>query len=184
MSRREPRDRLTARTTATWLAAGAAVIGAATLFVRRNHPGRIRALTDAGYDVASGRGRPGTPASPVARDSGHETLDMRGGLMAKLILLLGSVAVCMVLAMIGLRIWVSTIQRDSQPPLTREQTAIITPPEPHLQRDPLGDIARLLQSEEKLLGGTAYLDESRTRARIPIDRAMALTVGQPLAPPL
>lgn len=182
MSRREPRDRSTART-ATWVAAGAAVIGAATLLVRRSHVAQIRALTGARYDEATGRGRPGTPASPVARDSGHETLDMRGGLMAKLILLLGSVAVCMVFAMVGLRIWVSSVQRDSQPPLTREQTAIITPPEPHLQRDPLGDIARLRQNDDTLLGSTAYLDEGRTHARIPIDRAMALTVGQPLAPP-
>ncbi len=182
MTRRERRDRPSTRT-ATWVAAGAAVIGAATLLVRRNQDAQSRAPAGSRYDEASGRGRPATPASPVARESGHETLDMRGGLMAKLFLLLGSVAVCMVFAMVGLRIWVSAAQRGSEPPLTREQTAIITPPEPHLQRDPLGDIARLSRTEDRLLGSTAYVDAAHTHARIPIDRAMALTVGQPLAPP-
>lgn len=167
----------------TWIVAAGTMLGAATLFIRRSHFAQIRALAGARYDEASGRGRPGMPASPVARDSGHETRDMRGGLMAKLFLLLGTVAVCMVFAMIGLRIWVTTAQRDSQPPLTREQTALITPPGPHLQRDPLAEIANLQRREDEMLGGYAYLDADHTHARIPIDRAMALTVGQPLAPP-
>jgi hypothetical protein len=179
---REPRDRSSTRT-ATWVAAGGALIGAATLLIRRNHFAQIRALAGARYDEASGRGRPATPASPVARTAGHETVDMRGGLMAKLFLLLGSVAVCVVFAMVGLRLWVSTVQRDSQPPLTREQTAIITPPLPHLQRAPLAEIAALERREDALLDGYAYVDADRTHARIPIDRAMALTIGQPLAPP-
>lgn len=182
MSRREPGDRSPART-ATWLAAGVALIGAATMVARRSHIAPLRALVGARYDEESGRGRRGTPASPVARDAGHETLDMRGGLMAKLVLLLGSVALCMIFAMIGLRLWVTSVQRSNQPPLTSQQTAIITPPGPNLQNDPLGDIARLRRAEDTQLAGTAYLDENRTHARIPLDRAMALTVGQPLAPP-
>lgn len=174
--KRTPKARI-----ATWLAA--AVLGAATLFIRRRHFAQIRTLAGARHDQASGRGRPGTPASPAARESGHETRDMRGGLMAKLALLLGSVAFCMVFAMVGLRIWVTAAQRDAQPPLTREQTALITPPGPHLQRDALAEIAALHRREDELLGGYAYLDAGRTRARIPLDRAIALSVGQSLGPP-
>ena len=176
------RDRSAART-ATWVAAGAALLGAATLWVRRSHFAQMRALVGARYDEASGRGRPATPPSPLARDAGHETSDMRGGLMAKLVLLLGGVALCMIFAMIGLRIWVTNVQRDSRAPLTREQTAIITPPGPHLQRAPLAEIAALRQGEDKLLGGSAYLDADHTRARIPIGPAMTLTIGQPLGAP-
>ena len=168
---------------ATWLAAGAALLGAATLFVRRSHFAQLRTLAGARYDEASGRGRAGVPASPVAQEAGHEMRDMRGGLMGKLFLLLGSVAFCMVFAMIGLRVWVTNVQRASLPPLSREQTAIITPPGPHLQRDPLAEIAGLNRRQQARLNGYGYLDAGHTHARIPIDRAMALTIGQPLAPP-
>ncbi len=182
MRRQEPRTRSTART-ATWFATGVAALGAAALLVRRLNLAPLRALVGVRYDEASGRGRPATPPSGVARGAGHETLDMRGGLMAKLVLLLGSVAVCMICAMVGLRLWVTSIQQSNRPALTSEQTALITPPEPHLQRDPLGDIAQQRRGEDDLLDAYAYLDAGHTHARIPIGRAMALTAGQPLAPP-
>ena len=180
MKPREPRE---GAGRAVWLASAAALIGAATIWIRRSHFAQIRALVGFRYDQASARGRPGTPASPASRTAGHETRDMRGGLMAKLFLLLGSVAVCMVFAMVGLRYWVSQVQRDNLPPLTRMQTTVVKPPPPTLQRDPVAELAALHDREDKLLGGYASLGESHTRARIPIDRAMALTIGQPLAPP-
>lgn len=166
-----------------WAAGVAAVLGAVTLLVRRSHFAQVRALVGARYDEASARGRPGTPASPVARTAGHETRDMRGGVMAKLFLLLGSVAFCMVFAMVGLRYWVSQVQRDSLPRLTRVQTTLIAPPGPNLQHDPVAELGALRARAAKLLEGYASLGDDRSRARIPLDRAMALTVGQPLAPP-
>ena len=181
MKPRESRDAGMSR--GVWLAAGAAVLGAATLLFRRSHFAQIRALLGARYDEASARGRPGVPASPAARTAGHETRDMRGGLMAKLFLLLGSVAFCMVFAMIGLRYWISQVQRDSLPQLTPIQTTLIVPPKPNLQVDPVAELAALRARSAKLLDTYAYVDDGRSHARIPIDRAMALTVGQPLAPP-
>ena len=181
MKPRESRDPGTGR--AIWFAAGAAVLGAATLLFRRSHFAQIRALFGARYDEASGRGRPGVPASPAARGAGHETRDMRGGLMAKLFLLLGSVAFCMVFAMIGLRYWISQVQRDSLPQFTAIQTTLIVPPKPNLQVDPVAELAALRARSAKLLDTYAYVGDDRSHARIPIERAMALTVGQPLAPP-
>ncbi|MDT7950635.1 MAG: hypothetical protein RQ966_03940 [Acetobacteraceae bacterium] len=169
---------------AGWLAAGAAaILGAATVLLRRSYLEQLRAAVGGRYGEASGRGRPKTPPSPRAREAGHETRDMRGGLMAKLVVLLGSVALVMVFAMVGLRYWIATAQRDSVPPLTRQQTVIITPPGPHLQRAPLTEIANQQAREDQALDSYAYVDDAHTRARIPIDRALSLTVGQPLAPP-
>ena len=166
-----------------WVAAGAALLGAATMLVRRSHMAQTRAVLGARYDEASGRGRASIAVTPRARSAGHETRDLRGGVLGKLLLLLGSVAACMVLAMIGLRIWVTHAQVAGEPSFTQVQTTIVTPPEPHLQRDPLREIANLHAREDRLLGNYAYLEGTHTRARIPIDRALALTVGQPLAAP-
>lgn len=166
-----------------WAIAAATVIGAVTLVVRSSHVAPLRALLGARYDGASARGRATVPASADAQEAGHETSDMRGGLMAKLFLLLGSVAFCMVFAMIGLRYWISQVQRDTLPAFTSMQTASIVPPKPNLQRDPVADLAALRARTEERLKGYGYRDGDHARAHIPLDRAMALTVGQPLAPP-
>ena len=168
---------------AAWAVAGVAVLGAATMMVRRLHVAPARAVVGARYDEESARGRSIAPPSAKSRQAGHETRDMRGATMGKLVLLLGSVVACMVFAMIGLRIWVTHAQHAAEPSFTRLQTVVVTPPEPHLQRDPLREIANLHAREDQLLGDTAYLEGNHARARIPIDRAMALTIGQPLAPP-
>lgn len=132
------------------------------------------------HDANSGHGRPATPASPQARDEGHETEDMSGGLMGKLALMLGTVACVVVFAMVGLRFWVLSDYRSDQPALTALQVAPTVPPGPHLQADPVKDIAQLHAEEDALLQNYAWVDKSRTRARIPINRAMALVVGRSL----
>lgn len=71
-------------------------------------------------------------------------------------------------------------QRATLPPLTRRQTAKLTPPKPNLQPTPYADIEKTLADEAARLDGYAYLDASRERARIPIERAMSLVVGKPL----
>ena len=168
---------------AAWFAAGAAVVGAATLLFRRSHVARLRAAVGARYDEESGRGRPATPPSPRAQKAGHETRDLRGGTLGKLLLLLGSVAFCMVFAMVGLRIWITQAQLHDQPAATTVQRTIIPPPDPQLQPDPVRELAILRTRADALLAGFGHVGDDRTRARIPLDRAMALTVGQPLAPP-
>lgn len=73
-------------------------------------------------------------------------------------------------------------QRDGLPPLTQQQRTPLRPPAPNLQADPYRDIETLLRAEAERLNGYAYTDASRSRARIPIERAMTLTVGKPLDP--
>ena len=46
----------------------------------------------------------------------------------------------------------------------------------------LDDIGREEAAQGALLDGYAFTDAARSRARIPIDRAMRLTVGRPLDP--
>lgn len=128
----------------------------------------------------SGRGHPATPPSAKARDQGHETEDMSGGLMARLALLLGTVACVVVLGMVEARTWLRSSYVSGQPALTALQTAPITPPDPRLQANPVQEIDRLRAKEDALLHGYAWVDPARTRARIPIDRAMALVVGRGL----
>lgn len=180
---RPDRDPSGSTSRSTWLAAGAALLGAATMLVRRTHHAKLRAAVGARYDEESGRGRAGTPPSTDSRSAGHETDDLAGGTLGKLLLMLGSAAVLMVVAMIGFRLWVTQAQRSAEPPYTAVQTATIVPPKPNLQAAPLEEIAALHEREDHLLQGFAFLDDARTRARIPLDRALALTVGQPLAPP-
>ena len=166
-----------------WLAVGAAVLGAATLAAKLRRGSGLIAIGVDDYSGQAGRGRPATPPSAAARRAGHETEDMRGGLMGKLVLLLGAVALCMALAMAGLRYWVTRVHLADQPKFTAQQATQVTPPLPHLQADPVAQLAQLQASETQLLHNYAYADDTHTRARIPIDRAMALTVGQGLEPP-
>ena len=171
------------------LARAAVVVGGASLLLRRvlqpsPHPSapdeadRAAPATDAAQH--DGRGRPAAPPGADARGKGHETEDMSGGLMAGLALLLGTVACVVVFGMIEVRTWIRSSYVSGQPALTALQTAPITPPGPHLQADPVKEIDQLRAKEDSLLHGYAWVDPARTRARIPIDRALTLTVGRSL----
>lgn len=174
------------------LARAAVVAGGVSLLLRRvlqpspapSVPAEARETNRAAPAGAaqheSGRGRPAAPPGADARGKGHETEDMSGGLMAGLALLLGTVACVVVFGMVEVRTWIRSSYVSGQPALTALQTAPITPPGPHLQADPVKDIDQLRAKEDSLLHGYAWVDPARTRARIPIDRAMALTVGRSL----
>ncbi len=54
------------------------------------------------------------------------------------------------------------------------------PPPPNLQPNPYADLDRERAANRAALDGYGYLDPGRTRARIPLDRAMQLTVGRSL----
>ncbi len=173
-----------------WLAGGALALSVLTVVSRvsRLVPALGRSAhrpAHAGFseDEASGRGRPGTSPSLGARSAGHETEDMRGGMMGRLVLLLGVVAVCMIFGMVGLRSWVISAHNAGQPRLTAMQVETVAPPDPHLQINPPADLAQLRAGQDSKLDGYGFIDAARNRARIPIDRAMALTVGQGLEPP-
>lgn len=165
-----------------WAARLALLLGGASLAVRFGVPASVTpAVTPTVTDDSDlGRGEPGVPASSGARAAGHETEDMSGALMGRLMIGLAVVLTLVIGGLIGLRSLVQRLDNAAAPPLTAEQTASVVPPPPNLQNDPVGDLARLNEAENRLLGNYAWIDPEHTRGRIPIDRAMALMVGHPL----
>jgi len=128
----------------------------------------------------SGRGSHGTPPDPDSARSGHELEDMSGRTMMWVMAGLGGLVAASLCLMILLSHYFHHERRESAPPLTAQQTAPLRPPEPNLQTDPVGDLARLKAGEDRLLDNYAWIDRSHTRARIPLDRAMTLTAGRKL----
>jgi hypothetical protein len=63
------------------------------------------------------------------------------------------------------------------PPLSRPAEGRLAP-EPRLQTAPAADLAALQEEERRALAGYGWADESAGIARIPIEEAMALYVGQ------
>ena len=161
-----------------------AVLGTVVLAFRFGQvamqPGRQLAGLD---DGRIGRGEPSTPASGPARRAGHETQEMSGWLMFRLGLMLMTIALVVVGGMIGLRSWVTHSYASNQPRFTALQTAPVQPPAPGLQANPDEEWHQVRAKAEALLDNYAWVDGTHARARIPIDRAMALTVGQGLEPP-
>jgi len=54
------------------------------------------------------------------------------------------------------------------------------PPEPRLQTNPRGDLRALRDQEDELLNGYSWADKSAGVVRIPIERAMQLTLERGL----
>ena len=161
-----------------WVGRVAMLLGGATVAVRFGLPKPSpSAAIDNGIE---GRGKPGIPASRGARAEGHETEDMSGGLMGRLVIGLGVVMASLIAVVFGFRALVQRADDAARPPLTAEQVTRVVPPAPNLQSDPVGDLARLRESEDRLLNNYAWIDPEHTRGRIPIDRAMALIVGHPV----
>ncbi len=169
---------------AGWAARLALVVGGVTLAVRLGAPQVASPVAEPSEGQVdsddTGRGKPGTPPSRQARKAGHETEDMSGGTMARLIIALGVIVALLAFGMVGLRILFERLQASDRPPLTAEQTTPVTPPAPNLQADPPMDLSRLRAREDQLLGTYAWADAGHTRARIPVDRAMSMLVGKPL----
>ncbi|MCJ2094053.1 hypothetical protein MKK67_16360 [Methylobacterium sp. J-072] len=148
-------------------------------------PAILAGLTLRGSGLLNGRPPRGTPAN-APRDPdgpGYETRDVG---VRNTALVMAGLALA-VLTVIGTMVWLmgafSASQRRTLPTLTRQQTAPLTPPPPNLQADPYADLDRQRAEAAARLAGYGYSDPARTRARIPIDRAMDLIVGRPLDAP-
>ena len=72
-------------------------------------------------------------------------------------------------------------QDPPPPPLGRSDEGRL-PPEPRLQTAPAGELAALVEDEQRALTGYGWVDEKAGVARIPIEDAMALFVGGMRAP--
>lgn len=144
----------------------------------------IGAVLRARPAVQSARGTPTTPPSAHAATVGWEPkdIDARGTAF----ILAGIAATTMlVVGIVFAMVWRFDVARHaSWSRLTPPETAQLVPPAPHLQLNPFDDLAQDRGREEQLLHSYGWTSEDHSTARIPIDRAMALSVGKSLdAPP-
>jgi hypothetical protein len=131
---------------------------------------------------ALGRGSPGIPANPKAKSLGYENTDISAKLVVRV---LGGLVFTFATAIFILFLMIHGFRRQdhaTNPPLTQQQNAAIAPPGPTLQRDPYRELRALQANEEGALSHYAWADPQHNRARIPLDRAMALVVGRSLEP--
>ncbi|WP_428484792.1 hypothetical protein [Rhodopila sp.] len=162
---------------ARWIVSGVVLLGGLLLVSNRTS---VPLVARDPHGPESGRGEPSTPPSAQAAAHGFETEDMSARDMTWLVFSLGaSVAVSIGILLLMLTYFHSR-NEAAQPRLTPEQQAQIEPPAPGLQANPADELRQQRAREGALLHGYAWLDSNHTRARIPIDRAMALTVGQSL----
>lgn len=151
----------------TWAAAGIAVAASAWAFYRPRF---------------SARGRPSKPPSAQALALGYEPHDIDAGTIALILLVMGVVA-CLVVGAVFLMVGLlENGDRGRYAGVTQEQEAPVTPPLPHLQVRPFDQLHVNLERENHRLNTYAWGNADHTRARIPIDQAMALVKGQPLDP--
>ena len=160
---------------ATFLIGAVAALGGPRLVAPRPSPKASL------YAEPSGRGAPGIGASAAAISAGHERVDADVPSIFRTMAIYGAAAIVSItlMALVLHRLHSADHTRDTG--LTAIQKIQTTPPEPNLQADPVGDIARLRTHEYQLLHTLARIDADT--ARIPIDRAMALMAGQPLDRP-
>ena len=168
----EERARKVGLAVVTWLVAAGALLGTSLLSFRQPPVPPHKAAT--------GRGTPTTPPSAKAKALGFEPHDASARDVTLSLLVLGASAAAAVgLMFLMLSIFNANRAADA-PRFTREQQAAIEPPEPHLQAHPHVDLHDRRASEDGLLNAYAWLGSDHVRARIPISRAMALTVGRSL----
>jgi hypothetical protein len=146
-------------------------------------PAMLAGLALRGSSFLNGRlPRPAANTQRDPDDPGHEVRDVN---VRNTALVMAGLALT-VLAVIGTMIWLmgsfAASQRRSLPTLTPQQTARLAPPPPNLQANPYADIDRERAAAAAHLAGYGYRDAARTRARIPIGRAMDLAVGRSLEP--
>lgn len=129
--------------------------------------------------IGSGRGLPGTPPSTRADRLGYEDDPMSARDMTLVLVGLAVFAIVSGGAAMGMTAlfhgWNSLT-----PSFTPQQTARIVPPGPHLQTHPHAELREERARELQLLHAYAWLNAEHSRARIPIGRAVALTVGKSL----
>jgi hypothetical protein len=131
------------------------------------------------FGVETGRGVPGVPPSRLSVSEGYEVQDANGRDLAITIgIFAGSTALAIGGTILALRLFAGTPTDLTH--FTREQAHRIEPPEPHLQADPVDDLARYQAHQNAALSGYAQLGNGL--ARIPIGRAMVLMQGKSLDP--
>ena len=130
------------------------------------------------FGPQAGRGASQGPIDPASLEAGYETDDANARQLGRIM------AVFAGSALFGIALMVFYLNvlhhRDAarELGLTNLQREQIDPPLPHLQANPIAELAGLQANQNRLLQGYATLDADT--ARIPIDRAMVLVTGESL----
>jgi len=99
---------------------------------------------------------------------------------------IGLTAVCLVVFALmwglSLREKSQLVKQDAPAPPLAEARAKELPTGPLLQRDPEGDLAAFRARENAVLTGWGWTDASKTRARVPVDRATEIVLAKGFPP--
>ena len=135
---------------------------------------------DARHSPAAGRGSRSGTVNPDSLQDGYEVLDANPVSIIKWAgLLLGFALTMITLMILMVNFLDATTVRDERR-LTPEQTAAIAVPLPHLQAPPYLDLQAERAHEDGLISGYAWIGARHAKARIPIGRAMTLSIGRSL----
>ncbi|WP_428375751.1 hypothetical protein [Lichenicoccus sp.] len=134
---------------------------------------------DAEGEDPGARGLPGTPPGAAALERGFEPADMKAATLARSTAVLFLVAIVSLGLMIGM-LKAFSHQRSLVPGPSRQQQAVIVPPRPHLEADPRQDYTRAMHAMDQAVGSWRWIDVAHTRARVPVQRGMALSLGRSL----
>ncbi len=157
------------------VAGAAAMVGGGMLWRWRH---AIPEAVAAGEDPGA-RGLPETPPSAAALERGFETSDMSAATLARSAAVLFLVAIVAIGLMIGM-LHAFADQRRAAPAPSRLQQAAIVPPRPHLEADPKQEYDLAMHAMDHAHGSWSWIDAAHTRARVPVERGKALSVGRSL----
>ena len=100
-----------------------------------------------------------------------------------------AIGLLVVLVLSGVGLWYFSkilraykVSQDPPPPALEAARAVYEPPGPRLQDDPEGELEALREQEDAILEGYAWEDEANGIARVPIERAITLLVGDERPP--
>lgn len=127
-----------------------------------------------------GRGKPKQQPSVDALREGFEVKDLSAKGLGYVLLGLALSATVLVAIVFGLIALFTHLDREEATSLTAEQRALLAPPAPRVQQDPIADLSRERAREIRAISGYGWDDVGHTNARVPLDRAKALLVGRSL----
>ena len=122
---------------------------------------------------------PGQPPAPNGVDEGYERSDANPSGVVRWAIWLIAVLVVVFISMAGLFDFYGKVQSLGKP-ASPFQNARVLPPAPRLQVEPRAELHSYCAQQDKLLNSYGWADEHNGVVRIPIDRAMELTLQQGL----
>lgn len=119
------------------------------------------------------------PAAPHGVDTELNFKAIFGFVIALLVLLAVSFAIVW-----GVYSWhrARLVRQDAPPPVLPEARVRSAPPGPLLQDDPEKDLSAFRAREDAVLAGWSWADASRTRARVPVERALEIVAAKGFPP--